>query len=134
MTGMSLLEFVRHKMRMSHVYQPVMIKTLLENKGRQSVQGIAEQLLKYDQSQIEYYISVTKNMVGKVLQSHNIVEKDKDIYILKDYHALSEADKKNIIAECERKIGEYIGKRGIGIWEHRRKTEDPCRVQCVMKC
>ena len=35
-------------MRMSHVYQPVMIKALLENEGKQTVQGIAEQLLKYD--------------------------------------------------------------------------------------
>ena len=70
-------------MRMSHVYQPVMIKALLENEGKQTVQGIAEQLLKYDQSQIEYYIDVTKNMVGKVLLSHDIVDKEKDIYILK---------------------------------------------------
>ncbi len=45
---MSLLNFVKNKMRMSHVYQPVMIKALLENEGKQTVQGIAEQLLKYD--------------------------------------------------------------------------------------
>lgn len=122
---MSLLEFVSKKMKMSHVYQPVMIKALLENNGKQSVQGIAEQLLKYDQSQIEYYINVTKNMVGKVLLSHHIVEKEKDNYILKDYENLSQTEKDEIIAECNKKIGEYISKRGISIWEHRRKNRRP---------
>ena len=112
-------------MRMSHVYQPVMIKALLENEGKQTVQGIAEQLLKYDQSQIEYYIDVTKNMVGKVLLSHDIVDKEKDIYILKGYSKLNSQEKKEIIEECNRKIGEYISKRGISIWEHRRRNRRP---------
>lgn len=119
---MSLLEFVCKKMKMSHVYQPVMIKTLLENNGIQTVQGIAEQLLKYDQSQIEYYINVTKNMVGKVLLNHQIVEKEKDIYKLREYDKLSQSEKEQIIDECNKKIVEYITKRGINIWEHRRKN------------
>ena len=110
---------------MAHVYQPVMIKTLLENEGRQTVEGIAKQLLKYDQSQIEYYVNVTKNMVGKVLQSHDIVQKEKDIYILREYNKLSEKEKQEIIAECDRKIGQYISKRGIKIWEHRRTNRSP---------
>lgn len=37
---MSLIDFVRNKMRMSHVYQPVLIKSLLENKGEDAGQTI----------------------------------------------------------------------------------------------
>ena len=29
-----LKEFIQDKMSMSHIYQPVMIKTLLQNKGQ----------------------------------------------------------------------------------------------------
>lgn len=62
-----LEDFTLNRMRMSHIYQPVMIKTLLQMGGQASVEDIAKSLLTYDQSQIEYYTLRTKLMVGKVL-------------------------------------------------------------------
>jgi hypothetical protein len=50
-----LKKFLLLEMRMSHIYQPVMIKTLLQKKGSSETTTIAKQLLMYDQSQIEYY-------------------------------------------------------------------------------
>ena len=50
-----LSEFIRKKMRMSHIYQPVMLVELLQNKGSASVRDIAKALLVRDISQIEYY-------------------------------------------------------------------------------
>ena len=61
-------------MRMSHIYQPVMIKALLENGGEATTDEIAKALLAYDQSQVEYYSLRTKNMVGKVLTNNGVVE------------------------------------------------------------
>lgn len=46
---MNLKDFINNKMRMSHVYQPVMIKALLENNGILSVTEIAKLILQYDQ-------------------------------------------------------------------------------------
>ena len=54
-------------MRMSHVYQPVMLRLLLGRNGRASVQDVARALLNEDRSQLEYYSEITKNMVGRVL-------------------------------------------------------------------
>jgi len=34
MTYKALVEFLQHRMRMSHIYQPVMLMTLLKNRGR----------------------------------------------------------------------------------------------------
>jgi len=51
----NLKHFISKKMRMSHIYQPVMIKTLLENGGAATTEEIATSLLAYDQSQLEYY-------------------------------------------------------------------------------
>ncbi len=72
-----LKDFLVSKMRMSHIYQPVMIKTLIETGGRSSTAEIARALLSYDVSQQEYYEQITKNMVGRVLtKNHEVAEKD----------------------------------------------------------
>lgn len=122
---MTLKEFIINKMKMSHVYQPVMIKALLENKGTLSVSEIAKRILEYDQSQVEYYENVTNSMVGKVLRKHNIVSRNKENYELVDYSNLSENEKTKLIDLCNQKINEYISKRGENIWEHRRKNRRP---------
>ena len=86
-----LKNFLQKKMRMSHIYQPVMIKTLLRSKGIASDKEIAAKLLYFDPSQLEYYQTITNNMVGKVLRNHSIVSKSKQGYILTDFETLSEA-------------------------------------------
>jgi ATP adenylyltransferase len=74
-----LVDFIQNWMRMSHVYQPVMLMRLLTNKGKNSVRDLARSILLHDESQIEYYENVTKNMVGRVLRSHEIVRRDGEV-------------------------------------------------------
>ena len=73
-----LMHFISKQMRMSHIYQPVMIKTLLQSGGEATTEEIATSLLAYDQSQVEYYTLRTKTMVGKVLTNNGVVEPIKD--------------------------------------------------------
>jgi ATP adenylyltransferase len=82
MTYEQLADFVENRMRMSHVYQPVMLVALLRGGGRSSTKEIARSILAHDESQVEYYQDVTKNMVGRVLMSHGIVEKKDGGYSL----------------------------------------------------
>ncbi len=117
--------FLLNKMRMSHVYQPVMIQQLLKNGGRSSVIEIAKDISQHDPSQIEYYENVTNNMVGKVLRNHDIVEKDGKSYILKQFETFSTDQKEELINICSEKLDEYITKRGEAIWQHRRKGRIP---------
>lgn len=63
-----LVDFLENRMRMSHIYQPVMLIALLENEGRASTGEIAHSILSHDESQVEYYEDITKNMVGRVLR------------------------------------------------------------------
>jgi ATP adenylyltransferase len=51
-----LKDFLSNRMRMSHIYQPVMILSLLENKGRNSDIGIAKDILVKDESQIDFSV------------------------------------------------------------------------------
>jgi ATP adenylyltransferase len=55
-----LFHFISHEMRMSHVYQRVMLREVLRREGSASVDNIARALLSEDRSQIEYYQQITK--------------------------------------------------------------------------
>lgn len=119
----SLEHFIRNEMRMSHIYQPVMLLELLRSRGKASVNQIAQALLSHDASQIEYYEQITKNMVGKVLtKNRQITERDTDGFRLRGYETLDTEEVSALIALCQGKIEEYVGKRGEAIWAHRRKS------------
>jgi ATP adenylyltransferase len=116
--------FLVKKMRMSHIYQPVMIKKLLVKDGQAKDFEIANELLKFDPSQLEYYQSITNNMVGRVLRNHKIVEKDKNNYRLAGFDSLSLDEIAKLKEICDNKIDSYIKKRGDAIWNHRRKNRN----------
>ena len=120
MKYLELYDFIKNRMRMSHIYQPVMIMTLLKNKGKCSAEKIARMLLSFDQSQIEYYINVTKNMVGRVLTNHSIVRKHDNDYVLENFINYSKDETESLIDLCNRRLDEYIKKRGEKIWTHRK--------------
>ena len=108
---------------MSHIYQPVMLKVILENSGEASVDQIVSALLTYDQSQVEYYGKRTKQMVGKVLTKNGVVEPIRSGRATKGYRlnseALTEAQRASLIAKCDNSISDYLDKRGDRIWQHR---------------
>jgi ATP adenylyltransferase len=118
-----LLDFLKNKMRLSHIYQPVMIKALLTNNGELTDVRIASELLKYDISQIEYYQKITSQMVGKVLLNRQVVYKEGRKYILPGYTELMSTQIDDLVRICEEQIDLYIKKRGSAIWNHRKKSK-----------
>lgn len=64
----NLREYIEKQMSMSHIYQPVMIRTLLESSGIANKELIARNISSYDISQQEYYQSIVDKMVGQVLR------------------------------------------------------------------
>ncbi len=105
---------------MSHIYQPVMIMTLLQHGGHCSTRDIAKAILLDDESQIEYYENITRNMVGRVLTNHGIVSREGKDYILSGHDQLSPEQVEAIIVACQKKLEDYLEKRGELIWQHRR--------------
>jgi len=128
MSAENLLDFITRRMRMSHIYQPVMLRELLLSGGEASVEKIAKALLSYDRSQVEYYGIRTKNMVGRVLTNNQIVEPIKDGsrtvgYRLTGPLNTEAADSQHLIAACDAKIAEYIERHGGDIWQHRSNAK-----------
>jgi hypothetical protein len=52
MTFEELVDFIEHKMRMSHVYQPLLIKSLVEAGGTATLRQLANAFLTQDESQL----------------------------------------------------------------------------------
>ena len=123
----NLEDFIAEKMSMSHIYQPAMLKVLLENGGEASVEEIAKSFLLHDISQVEYYSMRTNNMVGKVLRDHGIVRPVKKGRRISGYQLVesvnSENQRNSLIQLCEEKLSRYAEKRGKALWEHRSISE-----------
>ena len=117
-----LKDFISKKMRLSHIYQPVMLLTLLKAEGECSEEEIARAILAHDQSQIEYYEKITRDMVGRVLRGHKIVEREGKSYKLAGYDSLTKDEIVSLVALCEQKLADYMERRGEVIWQHRRKS------------
>jgi diadenosine tetraphosphate (Ap4A) HIT family hydrolase len=123
MTFDELADFVRNRMKMSHVYQPVMLIRLLTNRGQATVTEIARSILQHDESQVEYYEKVTNSMVGRVLRSHQVVRKQGNRYILSGFEGLSDEQVAMLIQLCQARLDEYLARRGGQMWRHRKLAE-----------
>ena len=108
------------KMRMSHIYQPLLLIELIKGNGKTTGNNIAKSFLSYDETQIDYYKKITTLMPFKYLSKHlNEIKKSKHNYSFEDFD-LEESQKDELIKMCSSKLESYIKKRGIKkIFGHR---------------
>lgn len=133
MTFQELKKFIIKEMRMSHIYQPVMLIEILKKGGFASTEQIAKAILNHDptqedyyKEQVDYYKKTVNRMVGKVLTSNRgITARTGDTYSLIDSEKLNKTQTKELISLCQEKIKEYNSKRNGLHWEHRRQSRKP---------
>ena len=58
------LIFILTRMRMSHIYQPLMLMKLLGSRGKASTHDLGRSILERDVTQLEYYEAITREMPG----------------------------------------------------------------------
>jgi hypothetical protein len=116
-----LKTFLTKQMRMSHLYQPLMLKTLIEQGGAASLREIALAFLAHDESQIEYYIEVTKRMPGPVLTRHQLVRREGEGYrLVPEVQQLTPDERGELLRLCDEAVENYTGRRGRKLCDHRR--------------
>lgn len=120
----ALKSFLEDRMRMSHIYQPLLIKILVDSGGSATVRQLALNFLGYDESQIRYYERTLKIMPVRVLSKHGIIKKKGDLVTL-EVENLSLEQKAELKKICEGKIQDYISSRGLSIWDYRLLDSDP---------
>lgn len=121
----SFRAFIKTGMRMSHVYQPLMLIELLQSGGQSSRKEIARALLAHDPSQVEYYENIVDKMVGKVLQSREVVSKDRrtQTYNLELDRPLNIEQTQELIKLCMQRLEDFESKRQSDPYSHRRVTK-----------
>jgi len=124
MTFDDLLDFIENKMRMSHVYQPLLIKSLVEAGGTATVRQLATAFLTQDESQLLYYEKRIKEMPIKVLSRHEIIKCQGDLVSLAA-NTLTFVQRAKIKMLCEQRLQEYVQKRGLSLWDYRLSEDDP---------
>ena len=67
MQFIDIVYFIENKMSMSHIYQPLLIKTLVESGGSSTLRSLAGTFLSQDESQLMYYEDTLKRMPVRVL-------------------------------------------------------------------
>jgi ATP adenylyltransferase len=119
-----LIDFIERKMRMSHVYQPLLVRTLAEAGGAATLRQLALAFLAADEAQIRWYEDRIKKMPLPVLRRHGVVERDGDLVRL-NAPKLTLEDRARVKAACETKIQEFVARRGLGAWDYRLIEVDP---------
>lgn len=110
-----LLKFIQFKMKMSHIYQPLLIKTLVESGGVATVNQIARVFSAADENQVRFYEARIKQMPLKVLRHHRIVTVNKGVVSL-DIAKLTFTQRTKLVAACNQRIADFIDLRGEGVW------------------
>lgn len=124
MTFEQLVDFLTRQMKMSHIYQPLLIRSLVDAGGSATLRQLATFFLSQDESQLLYYEKRIKEMPLKVLANREVVSSDGGLVHL-NVKSLSLEQKAHIRYLCEKKLQEYVQKKGLGIWDYRLLETDP---------
>lgn len=136
MEYLELKDFIEHKMRMSHIYQPLLILTLLESDNIATIRQLAIEFAGRDEVQIEDYKKRIKNMPVKVLKSHDVISQEGELVQL-NIPSLSLVERSELKMFCEQKIQEFIMQRNIGVWDYKlmdnRNLSDKLRERLLIE-
>jgi ATP adenylyltransferase len=124
MTFDQLKQFISEGMRLSHIYQPLLIRLLVDADGTATVRSLAQSLLLQDESQIRYYEKTLKDMPLRVLSKHGVLSRNGELVNL-ELPKLTLEEKAAIRRLCEEKMQSFIESRGLAIWDHRLLETDP---------
>ena len=116
-----LAAYINQRMRMSHIYQPLMLMELLGRSSPAPAEDIARRILGEDSSQIDYYTERVKRMVGRVLTSNGITSHAGGIYTLIGADDLSEIERDALLQLCWEKLDSFRLKRGDDVFAHRSR-------------
>ena len=100
---------------MSHVYQPLLIRLLVEAGGTATVRQLARGFAAADEAQVAYYEDRIKQMPLPVLKRHGVVGKDGDLVSL-NTKRLTFEQAVNLQAECNARIAAFLAARGQDAW------------------
>jgi len=120
-----LRTYITERMRMSHVYQPLMLLELLGRRSPAPAQDVARRILGEDVTQIDYYTERVKRMVGKVLTGNGITAYANGAYSLIGGDELNDAERDELRQLCRQRLDSFRAQRGEEVFAHRSRHRTP---------
>jgi hypothetical protein len=115
MTFDELLKFIEEDLRMSHVYQPLLISFLVQSGGAATVRQLAQEFALADEASVLHYEKRIKEMPIPVLAKRGVVSKKLNLVELQ-VNDLTYAQSSRIRAACEKRIADFLESRGVDVW------------------
>jgi ATP adenylyltransferase len=129
----ALVDFIKNDMKMSHVYQPLLIQSLAESGGQATLRDLAVKFLSIDEAEILGMRKTIRDMPVDVLKRHKVVTRDGELVRLvapvKDLR-----ERAAIMGACSEVLYDFIQKRGRGIWDYKwmgKKTSSSMRIRVL---
>lgn len=125
MTLLELTNFIDKKMKMTGVYQPVIVRELLQHGGECTKEQLARAISFYDPSVLDYYKRVLMRWPKATLTKHGVVSYKNTGQLFSLNADLSNYElREQAIQLCESKISEWLEKK-------RHEEKDPVANQSV---
>ncbi len=110
-----LRHYIAERMRMSHIYQPLMLMELLGRHSPAPAQDIARRILGEDVTQIDYYTERVIRMVGRVLTGNGITRYGDGLYTLIGAEELSDSERDALLQLCRQRLDGFREQRGAEV-------------------
>ena len=112
--------FVRRTMKMTSVYQPILIRTLIESGGEATDRDIARAFLGEDKRQLEYYTRIAKRWPRQVLEKHGVVRYRKGARggsgtFTLNLEGATEKQRRRIAEMCNQRLEDYVDRETRGM-------------------
>ncbi len=119
-------EFLLYEMKMTFIYQPLVLKVLLENGGKATPRQIAEVILGYDEAQIDYYTRVVKRYPRQVLTRRGIISADRDgkFVLTLPIDSLHGSQLQELIDLCNSRVKQYVATLNGVVGDHRFNPDE----------
>ena len=106
-----LMDFIENKMRMTNVYQPIIIEKMLENGGTASAHSLAAEFLRTDYAQLDYYIYIVNRWPRITLKKHGVITEsgrgDRNRMFALTASRLTWKQRRDLAAACRRRLDGY---------------------------
>jgi hypothetical protein len=123
MRAEELLSFIETKMKMSHVYQPLLIRSLLDRGNASTTRDLAVDFSLGVASDVDHYEDRIIKQPVPVLARHGVIEeRDGRIHLLLD--SCSDESKQSIRSACEEKVTTFLRKKKVDSWAELRRRGD----------
>lgn len=112
-----LMDFIENKMKMTNVYQPIMIEKMLKNDGTASAWSVAKEFLSSDYAQLDYYIYIVNRWPRITLKKHGVITEsgkgNRNRMFTLTVPEMTREQRENLIDSCRHRLNEYKMCKGL---------------------